>query len=254
MKLAEQTDPSDRRDPLGQSGHLRGARVAVTFDVEDPDLPWHNAPSSVTTILDVLDRVGVRATFFLQGRWVDANPEIARAVAEAGHAVASHSYSHVDFRQLSSEGVAADLSRARERIVAVTGVDPFPYFRLPYGAGSDDLGLRRQLRRLGYRHVGWDVDPKDYEGGQAAKVAAAALEGIDACVSGDEGRDAVVLLHSWPQVTPPALEAFCEVLVGRGARFVAVDDLRSTSALAFPERTNLLHAISGRVRSLARSG
>ncbi len=254
MKLAEQTDPSDRRDPLGQSGHLRGARVAVTFDVEDPDLPWHNAPSSVTTILDVLDRVGVRATFFLQGRWVDANPEIARAVAEAGHAVASHSYSHVDFRQLSSEGVAADLSRARERIVAVTGVDPFPYFRLPYGAGSDDLGLRRQLRRLGYRHVGWDVDPKDYEGGQAETVAAAALEGIDTCVSGDEGRDAVVLLHSWPQVTPPALEAFCEVLVGRGARFVAVDDLRSTSALAFPERTNLFHAMSGRVRSLARSG
>lgn len=247
-------EPSEQTGPLERTGRGPGARVAITFDVEDPDLPWHNAPSSVTTILDVLAQAGVRATFFLQGRWVDANPEIARAVADAGHAVGSHSYSHVDFRQLSAEGLAADLSRARERIAAVTGTDPFPWFRLPYGAGSDDRALRRRLHRLGYRHIGWDVDPKDYERDRAEDVVAGSLEGLDACAGGDGDRDAVVLMHSWPQVTPRALELLCGSLVERGTRFVVVDELRASAALAVPERTNPLQAVSGRVRLAARSG
>ena len=246
--------PPEQSDLSGRTGRGRGARVALTFDVEDPDLPWYNAPSSVTTILDVLARSGVRATFFLQGRWVDANPEIARAVADAGHAIASHSYSHVDFCQLSAEGLAADLGKARDRITAVTGVDPFPWFRLPFGAGSDDRVLRRRLHRLGYRHVGWDVDPKDYERDRAEDVVAGALEGLDGCAGGDADREAVVLMHSWPQVTPRALEALCRSLVERGTRFVVVDELRASAALAVPERASALQSVSSRVRLVARSG
>ncbi len=242
-------------EPTRGTGERSETRVAITFDVEDPDLPWHNGPSAVTTILDVLARSSVRSTFFLQGRWVDAHPDLARAVVEGGHAIGSHSYSHVDFRQLSEEGLAADLTKARERITAVTGVDPMPWFRLPYGAGSDSRTVLRRLRRLGYRHVGWDVDPKDYERDRPEDVAAATLEAIDGLGNGDGGsRDVVVLMHSWPQVTPVALDTVCTSLAASGTASIVVGELRDgAAALGPPERSGALRDLGRRVRTAARA-
>ena len=54
-------------------------RVALTFDAEHPDRP--HRPGVQEGILDVLRDRSVRATFFLQGRWVEAFPETARRVA-----------------------------------------------------------------------------------------------------------------------------------------------------------------------------
>lgn len=65
-------------------------RVALTFDAEHPDRPTsgdHDAQ-----VLDELARLGVRATFFLQGRWVEARPRLARRVAEEGHVVGNHTF------------------------------------------------------------------------------------------------------------------------------------------------------------------
>jgi peptidoglycan/xylan/chitin deacetylase (PgdA/CDA1 family) len=54
-------------------------RVALTFDTEHPGRP---CPAGVEEhLLDILGRAGVRATFFLQGRWVRSTPETARRIA-----------------------------------------------------------------------------------------------------------------------------------------------------------------------------
>ena len=61
-------------------------RVALTFDAEHPDRP--NRPGITEGLLDVLAAREVPTTWFLQGRWVEAEPELARRVAADGHLLA----------------------------------------------------------------------------------------------------------------------------------------------------------------------
>src|ERR1022692_1571155 len=80
--------------PTGQwygrtlTGGAPGSKqIALTFD----DGP--NDPHTLK-LLDVLARHSVRATFFMIGRFVRQHPKIARAVAEAGHMVGNHTFTH----------------------------------------------------------------------------------------------------------------------------------------------------------------
>ena len=68
----------------------------------------------VDTILDTLEAYGIRATFFLQGRWVESNRETAQRIAAAGHLVGSHSFYHARMPLLSEAGFRTDV-RAAER-------------------------------------------------------------------------------------------------------------------------------------------
>src|SRR5450755_2970397 len=67
---------------------IRGSKqIALTYD----DGP--NDPHTLT-LLDVLAKHNVRATFFMIGRYVQQHPDIARAVAQAGHAIGNHTFTH----------------------------------------------------------------------------------------------------------------------------------------------------------------
>jgi peptidoglycan-N-acetylglucosamine deacetylase len=192
-------------------------RVAITIDTEHPDRPCSG--NGLPLILDALRVAGVTATFFVQGRWARSSPEEARAIADAGHLIGNHSHYHAPMVALTEEAFADDLREAEVVIREVTGKDPRPWFRCPFGAGMADPDLLGRLDALGYRHVGWDVDPNDWsETRDAAVVEAAVVDGID------DG-DAIVLLHSWPDATAVALPRILDRLAARGAEFVTVDDL-----------------------------
>jgi peptidoglycan/xylan/chitin deacetylase (PgdA/CDA1 family) len=118
---------------------------------------------------------------------------------------------------LTGDGFRADVLAAEETIQAVTGVDPKPWFRCPFGSGMDDPRVLGMLAELGYRHVGWDVDPLDWEEGRTAEeLVAAVLDGVWTL------EDSVVLLHGWPAVTADALPALLEGLRATGADVVDV--------------------------------
>ena len=141
-------------------------RVALTFDAEHPDRPSAGPPVQ-EEIIDILARRALRATFFLQGRWAEAYPDTARRIADDGHAIGSHSFYHAHMPLLSPDGVSVDVRRAEEAIGACTGVDPHPWFRLPFGSGWDDPNLLSMLGDMGYDHVGWDVVGFDWEPGSS---------------------------------------------------------------------------------------
>lgn len=190
-------------------------RVALTFDTEHPGRPTRSGVED--EILQVLGDAGLRATFFLQGRWTRAYPEQARRIASAGHLVGNHSHHHAPMDALTGDGFRADVLAAEETIQAVTGVDPKPWFRCPFGSGMDDPRVLGMLAELGYRHVGWDVDPLDWEEGRTAEeLVAAVLDGVWTL------EDSVVLLHGWPAVTADALPALLEGLRATGADVVDV--------------------------------
>jgi peptidoglycan/xylan/chitin deacetylase (PgdA/CDA1 family) len=172
-------------------------------------------------LVEELARAGVRATFFMQGRWAKAYPETARVIAAAGHLVGNHSHYHTRLPLLSDTGLRIDVSAAQEAIAAITGVDPRPWFRCPFGDGADDPRVLGVLDELGYRDVNWDVDAHDWDAGRpAATVATDVVAGAS-----QGGEEVIILFHTWPATTLEVIPRVIDGLGKAGAGFVALDEL-----------------------------
>ena len=199
-------------------------RVALTFDAEHPDRP--NRPGITEGLLDVLAAREVPTTWFLQGRWAEAEPELARRVAADGHLVGNHSFYHARLPLLTSDGIRTDVRSAERVIRETTGVEPAPWFRCPFGAGAGDQRVLGILTELGYRDIGADVVLEDWEPARTgAAMAADAFR--DAPLHGD---GAVVLFHAWPPGTLDAVPLIVDGLRALGATFVRVDELERFAA------------------------
>jgi peptidoglycan-N-acetylglucosamine deacetylase len=198
---------------------MSSPRVALTFDTEHWSHP--SAADVQERILDVLSDAGVRATFFVQGRWATAYPECARRIAAAGHLVGNHSHHHAPMDLLTDAGIERDVRQAQEAIVALAGVDPRPWFRCPFGAGHDDPRVLAALERAGYRDHHWDVEPDDWR----PQRTPADLERLVVDGALARGDGAVVLLHSWPPATIAALPAILDRLRSGGAALVRLDEV-----------------------------
>jgi peptidoglycan/xylan/chitin deacetylase (PgdA/CDA1 family) len=198
---------------------MDGARVALTFDAEHPDRP--NGGDLTDVILAALAAADARATFFLQGRWVEALPDVARSIAAAGHLIGNHSHYHARIPLLTAQGLRTDVTTAEEVIRDEVGVDPRPWFRAPFGNGAERQELLDLLNALGYRHVGWHVAAEEW------KSAATAAGVVDAVVDTvrAHGDGAIVLMHSWPPPVRHALPDVLDRLAAEGARFVTIDEL-----------------------------
>lgn len=199
-------------------------RVALTFDAEHPDRP---APAgNAEALLAVLARRGVRATFFVQGRWAEAYPATARSIADGGHRVGHHSHYHARLPLLTDAGIADDVHDGAAAILEATGADPAPWFRCPFGTGADDPRVLAGIAAAGYRHVGWHVAVDDWDPGHSsAFVTDGVLRGVDA-----HGDGAVVLLHTWPSATLGAIEPILDGLAAAGVELCRIDELPAVPA------------------------
>jgi peptidoglycan/xylan/chitin deacetylase (PgdA/CDA1 family) len=152
--------------------------IALTFD----DGPH---PEGTPAVLDVLARVGARATFFLVGEQVARYPTVAAEIAAAGHEIAIHGYRHVLLLRRAPSALRRDLVRAHDVIATATGTEPTLY-RPPYGVFS---GPALQIaRELGWRTLLWSRWGRDWERrATPEKIAARASRSL---AGGD-----VVLLH-----------------------------------------------------------
>ena len=194
-------------------------RVALTFDAEHPDRPA--ADGNADRLLDELDRLEARGSFFIQGRWAEAYPSTARRIVAAGHLVGSHSHYHVRLPLLSADGLATDVADAEEALRQHAGIDPRPWFRCPFGTGADDPVLVGRLAAIGYREVGWNVSGDDWEpANSAADVSRAVVDGVL-----EHGDGSVVLHHTWPDQTLAAIPDIVGRLKDAGVTFVGLDEL-----------------------------
>jgi peptidoglycan/xylan/chitin deacetylase (PgdA/CDA1 family) len=200
-------------------------RTALTFDAEHPDR--RSTPGVQERLLDILDKLDAKATFFIQGRWAEAYPDTAARIATAGHLVGNHSHYHARMPHLNRDGLAFDIETAEAAILAATGIDPKPWFRNPFGEGSDDERVLKAIRRAGYVHVGWSVEAFDWEPDRPlAELVDTIVDGL--VTARDES---VALLHTWPKRTEKALPEIIARMRDAGAQFVRVDQLDSVIAL-----------------------
>jgi len=133
----------------------RPPAVALTFD----DGPW---PDGTRTVLDVLERMHAKATFFMVGYLIERYPDIVRRVAEAGMAIGTHSWTHpyrTPFAELAPHRVETEITDPVDLLRGRFGIEP-ELFRPP--GGSYDAGVIRVARDSGMRVVMWSVDPHDY--------------------------------------------------------------------------------------------
>lgn len=206
-------------------------RVALTFDAEHPDRP-HNRVGSEDRIREILGGLGVRATFFVQGRWAEAFPDQARRIADDGHLLGNHSHYHARLPLLTEAGLREDLRTAQGVIEEICRRSPAPWFRPPFGVGSKDPRVRAALVELGYRQVLWTATGGDWEGWQTAREVEDRL--VASARSAGDG--AIVLCHTWPASTHASLPGAIKRLRESGAAFVTVDALDPSS---FPDSFDL---------------
>ncbi|MCL6594201.1 MAG: polysaccharide deacetylase family protein [Alicyclobacillus sp.] len=190
--------------------------VCLMFNVS-----WGEA--YVPALLDALHRAGVRATFFLDGDWVDKHPQLAKQIAAAGHAIGSHGRGHPDLRKLSTAQVERNLASTNASLQHILGQTP-RVFAPP--AGAFDTRTVAMARRLGMFTILWSADTVDWRNPPASTVAARALRGAE--------NGALILMHP----TAPTAAALPAILQGlRQAGYVCktLDDVvREQRAVAPP--------------------
>lgn len=135
---------------IGPGGDVEAVRL--TFD----DGPH---PDATPAVLDVLAEFGVRATFFLIGEQVQRYPATARMIAERGHGVAVHGWTHQLLPTRGPWATVRDIHRAHEVITQTTGTRP-RWYRPPYGAATGSALVA--ARALGLTPVWWTSHGRDW--------------------------------------------------------------------------------------------
>ncbi len=139
---------------------------ALTIDLEDwyqgltstsqqvdrwPDLEDRVEPST-DRILEILDRAGVRATFFVLGYVADRFPDLVRRVAAAGHEIGLHGYHHRQVFRLTPEQFRAEIERGRKAVEAASGQRIIGYRAPMFSINRSAVWALEVLRDLGFRY------------------------------------------------------------------------------------------------------
>lgn len=146
-----------------------------------------DGPSQETrALLDLLDRYGAKATFFLVADRAAAQPELAREILHRGHGIGNHSRSHPQawFWALGPRRMAAEIEQAQASLREITGRSP-RWFRAVVGMANPFVSA--SLKKTGLARVAWSVRGYDGVRGEPGEVVARIAAGLEP--------GAIVLLH-----------------------------------------------------------
>ena len=192
---------------------------ALTYD-DGPN------PRSTPEVLDVLARHGVRATFFMVGKFVREQADLVRRVHAAGHIVANHTMSHPFLATKPMSVVRREVQDCNALLEDTIGA-PVRFFRAPFGARRP--AILRFLRAEGLVPVQWNVQGNDWEPIAVEAILTRIAPGLAEARA--RGRGANILLHDGYDEqqgfdrtnTVQATEALLENARRKGIRLVTVD-------------------------------
>lgn len=138
---------ADRQLPI-YCVDTRQKTCAISFDAAWGDV-------STKSLVDVLNRYQVKATFFVIGKWAEQYPDDVKMLRKNGMEIMSHSYAHDHMTKLSDAAITADLEHCGQVIEQLTGKKP-TLFRCPYGDYDDHVV--NAVRADGLEPVQWDVE------------------------------------------------------------------------------------------------
>jgi peptidoglycan/xylan/chitin deacetylase (PgdA/CDA1 family) len=188
--------------------------IALTFD---------DGPSLYTlSILRILERYGIKATFFMIGKHIERYPQIVKQVASKGHLIGNHSYNHLKLKGKPESQLDFEVNKTAILISKLTSKNCY-WFRPPMG--SFDYNLISYLRAKNYQISLWTVDSVDWKDQNPYGIYKRVISNLN---PGD-----VILLHDGGgprHGTVQATEMIIKTALKRGFVFVTLADFSKIRA------------------------
>ncbi|MEK3911617.1 polysaccharide deacetylase family protein [Paenibacillus sp. FSL H7-0331] len=194
------------------------AAAAVTSSDKIAYLTFDDGPSQSTSrILDILQKDGIKATFFVTGKTSDYSKQMLHRIVDEGHTLGNHTYSHDYKRIYASVGAfKADVDRLNRFLEETVGVKP-NILRYP-GGSNNHLSWRsggrhimsaitREMSALGYQYFDWNVSSTD-----AAAVTQSKEAIVESVKSNSSGKKQIIVLMHDMDVKTTTVEALPEII------------------------------------------
>lgn len=197
---------------LNRPGHpyyhgIRGEnKISLTINVD-----W--GEKYIPPMIDILNNQNIKVTFFVTGNWTKKFPDLLKKMADEGHEIGNHGYSHQNPVKLSNENIIKLIKRNEKLIYNITGKKT-NLFAPPSGAINDRV--TRVASSINYETIMWSADTIDWQRPAPEIIVQRAINKID-----DGG---IILMHP----TRPSLIALPEIidkLKKRGFQFVTISQL-----------------------------
>jgi len=179
--------------------------IVLTFD----DGPW---PNNTRAVLDALAQHCTKATFFPIGKHALWHPEILKEVAQAGHTIGSHTWSHANLKKAKGEKAKEEIEKGVSAVKLALGSPPAPFFRFPFLQDPPEL-----VSYLGTRNMAifsHDVDSFDFKIRKPEDVTKSVIGRLEKKGKG------ILLLHDFQQATAKGLPQLLAELKAKGYKVV----------------------------------
>ena len=218
QKAAGSTSTTETVNIKQKAADASKAEEARTLPQKTVYLTFDDGPSGLTPeVLDILEELDIRATFFVLGQQAKRFPEVVNRIYEEGHAIGNHSYNH-NYAELYKNFISywSQLKQTEEAVRLITG-ERMQLVRAPGGtAGKFDDVYFKLLEQAGYKIFDWNVDS-----GDSKRKGVPAEDIIREATRLPSGNEAVVLLHDGAghEETVKALPEIIDFYKKHGYRF-----------------------------------
>lgn len=226
--------------PKGDPKFLQPKEVVLTFD----DGP---SPANTRKILAALAKECTTATFFVVGEMVAVHPEVIKEIADQGHTIGTHTWSHPNLARRDIDDVKHEVEATFNAAQKASPAPIAPFFRYPYLSSSDVTEDYMKSRNIGQFAV--DIDSQDWRVRSAKPVVARVMAGLKA-----RGRG-IILMHDIHRSTADAVPQLLAQLKAGGYQVVQLKPKEKVDLIADvtpPEKP--AHTQRARKRSKAAAG
>ena len=176
---------------------------------------------NVAKILDAMKEEGVTGTFFVLGNLIEKNGDLIKRMAEEGHTVANHTFSHKNMTKVDSyEDFCAELQRLEIAYKSLTGEDMPKYYRPPEGVF--DERTMKFAKDAGYKTIFWSFAYADWDNNKQMSPERAKAKIMENIHNG-----AVILLHPTSATNAEIIGDVIRELKQEGYRFGSMEELTS---------------------------
>ncbi|WP_339181587.1 polysaccharide deacetylase family sporulation protein PdaB [Oceanobacillus sp. FSL W7-1293] len=183
--------------------------VAVTFNIS-----W--GEEKVESILEVLEKEEVQATFFVSGEWAERHPDLLEAISEGTHEIGLLGYRYKSYLDQEPEQIKQDLIKAQE-VMDKLGYEDIHLLRTPHGHLNEEI--IELAESMQFQVVHWNVNPDDWENPGVESI-------IDEVMDQTENGD-IILLHASDSAkqTAEALESVLPGLKNKGYGLITISEM-----------------------------
>lgn len=182
--------------------------AAITFDCA-----W--GADDIPQILDTLKKKQVKASFFIVGQWAEKYPNEVEMIAEEGHDIGNHSYSHLRMGVIDRGRIVTEIQQCGNSLGKLAGTKT-ELFRAPYGDYNNDVVAT--ARELGYYTIQWNVDSLDWKPGISK-------EEIINRVNSRLNPGSIILFHNDTPYTADILPGIIDSIQNSGYKLLPVSQM-----------------------------